>query len=193
MIARRLAMLATTALVAAALATGTGCERKPIQATPATPGADVPGITLAEAGNAGYPTENTDSGELLLRDGQYEDADLVSATLDDVSAAGDLDGDGAEDLAVVLVTSTGGSGVFRDLYVLRRTPAGLQVSAAGALGDRVVVNGMRVERGEVVVDLVVQRDTDPLCCPTLPVSYRFRLAGKELVELSGARRLHLKM
>lgn len=181
------------ALAVVLLMAGAGCERKPVQAVPATPATTVPGVALAEAANARYPTEINDSGVLALRDGRYEDADLVSATLDDLSAAGDLDGDGVDDLAVVLVTNTGGSGVFRDLYVLRRQAGALQVSAPGALGDRVVVNDLRIERDEIVVDLVVQRDTDPLCCPTLPVTYRFRLAGNELVELSGARRLHLKM
>ena len=37
-----------------------------------------------------------------------------------------------------------------------------------------------IERGEVVVDLVVQGENDPLCCPTQPVTYRFRLANDEL-------------
>lgn len=170
-----------------------GCERKPVQAVPATPATTVPGVAPDEAANARYPTDVNDSGVLTLRDGRYEDADLVSAALDDLSAAGDLDGDGVDDLAVVLVTNTGGSGIFRDLYILRRQAEKLLVSAPGALGDRVVINGLRIERDEVVVDLVVQSETDPLCCPTLPVSYRFRLAGNELVELSGARRLHLKM
>lgn len=181
------------ALIVLLLIAGAGCERKPVQAVPATPAATVPGVTPDDAANAGYPTDTNDSGVLALRDGHYEDADLVSAALDDLSAAGDLDGDGVNDLAVVLVTTTGGSGVFRDLYVLRRQAEKMLVSAPGALGDRVVVNSLRIERDEIVVDLVVQSDTDPLCCPTLPVSYRFRLAGNQLVELSGARRLHLKM
>ena len=175
------------------LATGllvlAGCERQP--PPPAVPPATPAGVTTEQAAAATYPTEVAADGTLTLRDGRYADADLVEATLED-EMAGDLDGDGVPERAVVLATSTGGSGIFRDLYVLRRAGDALQVSAPAALGDRVVVRGLRIERGEVVVDLLVQGETDPLCCPTLPVSYRFRPVGDELQETSGTRRVHLK-
>jgi len=178
---RLVATLAALALVLAA-----GCERKPAAA---------PGITVneSEAANATYPSENTASGLLRLHDGQYADDDLVSSELDALDAIGDLDGDGSDDRVVLLVTSTGGSGIFRDLYVLRRVQGQLQVSAPALLGDRVAVNGLRVERGEIVVDLVVQGNDDPLCCPTQPVTYRFRLDGNALVETTGQQRIYLKI
>ena len=65
------------------------------------------------------------------------------------------------------------------------------VSAPGFLGDRVEVQALRIERGELVVDLVVQAENDPLCCPTRPVTYRFRLANNELIEITGQRRVFL--
>lgn len=166
----------------ALLLAGCGREQPPVRAVPAV-------VSLTEAAAAGYPGEN---GTLQLRDGRYEDGQGLLANLDEWTAQGDLDGDGIDDLAVILVTSTGGSGQFRDLYVLRRDQGAVQVSAPGFLGDRVVVNGLRIERGEAVVDLLVQGDDDPLCCPSLPVSYRFRLAGDKLVETTGRQRLYLQ-
>lgn len=183
-------------LLLAALAI-TGCERK--QPPPDAPsaaqaaGALAPAVSREEAANATFSTENTASGFLQLRHGHFEDSDMVVADLDDLSAHGDIDGDGTQDLVVVLITSTGGSGVFRDVYALRRVNGQLVVSAAGLLGDRVVVNDLRIEHGEVVADLVVQGENDPLCCPTLPVTYRFRLAGNTLTEVSGQQRLYLRM
>lgn len=187
----RAALLSTLA----ALSAGCGCEREPVHASP-DPAALAELATAParqDAANARYPSENTESGHIPLENGRYENADGVTATLEEPVARGDLDGDGREDLAVVLSTGTGGSGLFRDLYVLRRAPGQpLRVSAPAALGDRVPVNALRIERDTVVVDLVVQGEKDPLCCPTLPVTYRFRLQGDTLVELSGARRLHLR-
>lgn len=176
-------------LVVACALLATACERRE-PASPGTGGSD--GVTTAQAANAVYPSENTESGRLALVDGHYEDRDMVSADLDGLSASGDVDGDGAPDRAVLLVTSTGGSGVFRELYLLRRKNGALQVSPPALLGDRVEVNDLRVENGEIAVDLVVQGADDPLCCPTLAVTYRFRLVNDALVETTGQRRVYLK-
>lgn len=153
-----------------------------------------PLVSLRDAGAARYPSEYVESGTLQLVDGHYEDSDLVDVELDPLSARGDLDGDGREDLIVLMITSSGGTGVFRDLYLLRRDAGGqLSISPPAFLGDRVDVNALRIDRGEVVVDLVVQGENDPLCCPTQAVTYRFRLAGAEgLVETTGQRRVYLK-
>lgn len=176
------------ALLAAALAV-TGCGRKE---EPAAAGAAATTtVTADEAAAATYVTENTTAGTMQLRDGHYEDGDLVVTDLD-LTAQGDLDGDGVDDRAVTLITSTGGSGVFEELYVLRRVNGQVLVSTPGLLGDRVEVNDLRIENGEVVVALVVQGDNDPLCCPTQHVTYRFRLTGNALVETTGQQRVYLR-
>ncbi|MFZ5755364.1 MAG: hypothetical protein ACOY3X_00505 [Pseudomonadota bacterium] len=177
----------TFLLLSALLATGCGPDPQPAAAP-----ADGSSIGRDEAGNASYASEYAASGTLKLVDGHYEDSDLTTADLDPLEARGDLDGDGREDLVVLLVTGAGGSGVFRDLHLLRRHGNVLQVSPPAFLGDRVDVTALRIEHGEVVADLVVQGENDPLCCPSVPVTYRFRLAGNALTETSGQRRVFLK-
>lgn len=191
--ARRAAgLVATVLLTAALLAMGllAACspEPQPPRAA-ANTGADA--ISRDQAANSTYPSEYVAGGALKLIDNHYEDSDLTSAELDALQVSGDLDGDGTHELVVLLNTGTGGSGLFRDLYVLRRQAGGLVVSAPGFLGDRVEVRALRIEHGELVVDLVVQGENDPLCCPTRPVTYRFRLANNELVEITGQRRVFL--
>lgn len=167
----------------------TACGRDP---QPPVPAGD-PTPARTDAAQARYSSEYSAGGTLQLVDGHYHDNELAAAELDSLEARGDLNGDGRDELAVLLITSTGGSGVFRDLYVLQRDAAGqLSVSTPGFLGDRVEVHGLRVERGEVAVDLLVQGENDPLCCPTQPVTYRFRLAGNTLTEISGQQRLYMK-
>ncbi|MFZ5724127.1 MAG: hypothetical protein ACOY33_10770 [Pseudomonadota bacterium] len=174
----------------AALLALSACGHEP--ETPPLPlTADTP-ISRSEAANAIYASENTASGRMQLVDGHYADDDLVTGDLDVTEARGDVDGDGRPDLAVLLVTGTGGSGVFRELYLLRRTPEGLAVSAPALLGDRVEVNALRIEQHDIVVDLLVQGENDPLCCPTQAVTYRFRLVAGELIETTGRQRVYLK-
>lgn len=190
------AAIGATAIVLA-ITLVAGCDRKP-EAPGAAPGtagaapAGAVGVSREEALNATYPSENTTSGSIRLVDGHYEDADLVDATLDDLEAAGDVDGDGTDDRVVVLSTSTGGSGIFHELYVLRRVQGRVVVSPPALLGDRVLVNDVKVERGEVVADLLVQGPEDPLCCPTQSATYRFRLVHDALTELTGTRAVFLK-
>lgn len=178
-----IATLATASLLAA-------CSPEPAP-PPAGKHSAPAGISRAQAANTAYASEYVAGGVIKLADNHYEDSDLSSAELDALDARGDLDGDGVDDLVVLLNTGTGGSGLFRDLYVLRRQADGLQVSAPGFLGDRVEVQALRIEHGTLVVDLIVQGENDPLCCPTRPVTYRFRLANNELVETTGQRRVYL--
>lgn len=97
-------------------------------------------------------------------------------------ARGDLDGDGREDAAVILLGSGGGSGVFVDLaLVLDRNGVPVHSSSV-ALGDRVQVHGVSIEGQEVVVDVTQHGPGDPACCPTQRVSRRFRYADGRLVD-----------
>lgn len=175
-------------LVIALGAMSASCERK--QETAA--GNVTSGVSENDAANATYATENTASGFMPLRNGHYEDSDRVVGELDALFAQGDLDGDGSADRAVLIVTSTGGSGVFEELYVLRRSNGQLTISAPAFLGDRVEVDELRIEHGNVVVNLLVQGANDPLCCPTQRVVYRFHLSGNTLIETTGQQRIYLK-
>jgi hypothetical protein len=97
-------------------------------------------------------------------------------------ARGDLDGDGREDAAVILLGSGGGSGVFVDLaIVLDRN--GVPVHAASApLGDRVQVHEIRIEGTDILVDVTQQGPGDPACCPTQNTTRKFHFADGRLVD-----------
>lgn len=176
------AWVALVITIAVILVSGCGCERD----KPATTGSPAP--TGDAAANAAFPSEHTVSGMIQLKEGHYQDDDLVSSELDELTARGDVDGNDTEDLVVVLVTNTGGSGIFYELYALRNEQPpqnnAIRVSIPAFLGDRVVVNKLRIEQNTIVVDLVVQGPNDPLCCPTLPVTWRFRLDGNSLVRIA---------
>jgi hypothetical protein len=63
---------------------------------------------------------------------------------------------------------------------MRRLP---QHIATAYLGDRVRVTSLTIESGELLVTLVSHAPTDPLCCPTLETTRRFRLRQGSLEEL----------
>ena len=101
-----------------------------------------------------------------------------------VHAIGDLDGDKAADAAVLLVESTGGSGRFYYLFVLMNRGGTLvQIEQPEWLGDRSVIERVRIEKGIVAVRFLTHRDQDPACCPTRRVENRYRLVNGKLVGL----------
>jgi heat shock protein HslJ len=138
--------------------------------------------------NAEYMSEWTKSGMVQLAGGEYrEQAAPGSATetvvmLTDQVAVGELNGQPAA--AVILVTDPGGSGTFYDLAIVIEQDGQLVNVATTSLGDRVQINSLSIEDGQVVVDMVTHGQDDPMCCPTKQVSQTYALEGDQLVKTS---------
>ncbi len=151
--------------------------------------APVPDEVMAAAANASYPLEYTATGTAQLTAGEYrEPAAEGSATeivvqLSDYLAVGELS-DGLPAIAVILVSQTGGSGTFYDLAVLTEQDGQLVPTAVTYLGDRIIINSLTIEEGQIIVDMVVQGENDPFCCPTQHVLKTYELQGEELIETS---------
>ncbi len=149
----------------------------------------VPDEVIVGAANANYPLEYTESGTAQLTDGEYREpvaadssAEIVIQMSDNI-AVGELN-DGQQAIAVILVSQTGGSGTFYDLAVLTEQDGQAVPTAVTYLGDRIIVNSLAIEDGQIVVDMVVQGQEDPFCCPTQHVVQTYELQGEELVQTS---------
>lgn len=122
-----------------------------------------------------------------LTDGRYQFGsdptaeDYVAINLADVFAFGDLDGDGVEDAAVLLVETYGGTGVFVSLAaVLDQDGTPKHISTA-FIDDRPVIFTLAIENGEILMNVVVHAPDDAMCCPTLAQTRTYRLGPRGLV------------
>lgn len=130
-------------------------------------------------------------GPVTLVDGRYEGAPFVpgAATrpivklVPGVIATGDLDGDDIDEVVVVLAHSSGGSGVFMYLAVVRDDGGKPENIATVRLGDRVKVLAVGIDDGRIVAELVEQGPNDPMCCPTSKVRRGWLLQDDVLVGL----------
>lgn len=160
------------------------------------PAAPQPGLAAqcaaaAEAlANLTYSTELFASGSVDLTGGEFRapaatgsaaevvvqvTEDAACGTLNDIPSA-----------AVILVSSSGGSGTFYSLHAvqpLEGTPAEV---AYTVLGDRVKVEGLAIEDNLIRVNLVMHATDDPLCCPTQAVTQSYALEGDQLRLVSTA-------
>jgi heat shock protein HslJ len=145
-----------------------------------------PVLSLDSLRNAEYLSLHTRSGGASLADGSYRERE-VSGTASEVVvnltrhiAYGQLDDRDAA--AVVLVTQTGGTGVFYDLAVMVNLGGKAINLATLNLGDRVRIESLAIVEDEIVVDMVSQGPGDPMCCPTQSIVAHYSLVGTALIR-----------
>ncbi len=138
--------------------------------------------------NLEFRTDWTASKTAHLVDGKYsEPAAPGSATktiikLHDLMAFGRAP-DGRPLAAAVLVTDPGGSGTFYDLAAVITRGGKPGHVATVNLGDRVKIESLVIENGQIVVEMITQGPDDPMACPTLRVVRRYVLQGEKLVSV----------
>lgn len=148
------------------------------------------GLSDEALANATYLSEFTESGEVTLTDGEFVtegsegDAESLRVLLTDHIARGDLNGDAVEDAAVIITSSTGGTGHFHDLAAVLNVDGEPQNVAIAELGDRVNVLDLAVADGQLVVQMVTHGLNDPMCCPSLAVTNTYALEGDVLAEVA---------
>jgi hypothetical protein len=145
-------------------------------------------LTIDELKRGEYRSEWSAKGKIKLNDGIYkekivpESATELVITLSHKMAFGDLNGDGSEDAAVVLISDPGGSGTFYDLAAVINGKGKPIHGASVFLGDRVKVEDVSIRSGKIVVKMVIHQRTDPRCCPSLKVEQEYVLQGDILAE-----------
>lgn len=150
-------------------------------------------LTIEVLKNTEYQVEYAADGKAKLTNGIYREKIVPdSATeliirLGDQYAIGDLNGDGAEDAAAILVSDPGGSGTFRDLAVVINQNGTYKNVATEFLGDRIKVNSISIKSGEIVIEMLKQGPGDPMFRPTLNVIQTYVLEGNKIWLLTKNR------
>lgn len=127
------------------------------------------------------------SGPVRLAHGEYRaaaapgSASEVTVRLTDMRAFGILNDTQAG--AVIINTSTGGTGTFRELALLTRTAEGWTNPDTLLLGDRVQVHSVAITEDEIGVSMKTHAPRDPRCCPTQEVQQRFVVRDNRLVPV----------
>jgi hypothetical protein len=169
-------VLATLLLVTLAFVAGCGGEPEP--------------LTAESLKNAEYL--GIYDGPVDLTDGMYEGEPFVEGGASrplvvfiEPYAFGDLDGDGVDDAAVLLVENSGGSGSFVYLAAVLNSNGSPVNMATTLLGDRAQVEELTIEEGRIKVKMLTHGPEDPMCCPSQESSETYTLVGDELVPEGG--------
>jgi len=104
--------------------------------------------------------------------------------VEDIHARGDLDGDGVSEAVVLLAESSGGSGVMTYLALVSWRNGAPQNLATVSIGDRVQIRSLRLDSGELILEVIKAGPKDAACCPTRKTRTICRLQDGHLVEAS---------
>jgi hypothetical protein len=146
------------------------------------------GLTIEKLRNAEYQSAYMTDGKARLTDGicrkkiMEDSAAEIVVRLTENIAFGELNW-GLNAAAVILQTDTGGSGAFTDLAIVINDEDTLENVASVFLGDRVKVQSLVIENGQVVLQIITHGPHDPMCCPTREVTKNYGLRGHRLIEL----------
>jgi hypothetical protein len=116
-------------------------------------------VTMSDVENAQYQSLSTGTA-IRLVDGTYQQPPLGNEDLKeyliqldrDHLAIGDINADGHEDAAVILVSRAGGSGTYRQLAILVYQDGGLVNVANRLLGDRVGIRSLAIAQGAITIE-----------------------------------------
>jgi hypothetical protein len=120
--------------------------------------------------NIEYRSEWTASGTAPLVDGEYSEtivpgaASKIVIKLHERMAFG-YTPDGQQLAVAMLIADPGGSGTFYDLAAVLFPDGKPQHVASVNLGDRVRIESLGIEDGEIVVQMIRQGPDDPMCPP----------------------------
>lgn len=138
--------------------------------------------------NLAYPIEAASSGIAQLTNGAFEEpaapgsAAMTRIQLGTAQVFGDINADGAEDAAVTLVVDSDGSGTFTYLAAVLDQNGTYQALPAVFLGDRITVQSLSIQPGQVIVDLLTRAADEPMSAdPTVEQHLTFNLINDQLV------------
>jgi len=146
-------------------------------------------MTVPMLENAEYRSEFSPEGTIRLVGGIHREKIVAGAAAElfvslGKVAIGDLNGDGFEDGAVVLVTSVGGSGTFRHLAAVLNRNGTPEHVAVLFLGDRIRVESLSIRSGRIEAAMLVHDSDDPMPQPTLKIIQKYELRNDTLVPVS---------
>jgi len=162
----------------------------PVEATSAPATSTSIPEEVREIRNARYQLGASDALQVVqLADGKFEQgtpggADFISVSLTDFLAVGDLNGDGANEVAALVSENYGGTGVFVFLAVYTNENGTLTFQNSTMVDDRPKLQVLSIENGEIFLDAIIHGMDDPMCCPELRTTRHYRLAEGDQLDMT---------
>ena len=135
-------------------------------------------------------TYTIDGAAVILSQGKASTSSAPGSTEETVTQifgqpiTGDINGDGKDDAAVMLVQSTGGTGTFYYVAAVLSTDRGAMGTNAVFLGDRIAPQTMEVGKNMITVNYADRKTNEPLsAAPSVGISKYLVLESSTLYDI----------
>lgn len=141
---------------------------------------------VKELRNAQYQLGATDALQVVsLTDGTFEQGtqgsdQFMSILMTEFVAVGDLTGDGTEEAVALISENYGGTGVFVFLTVFSDVDGIWTFQTSTMVDDRPQINALSIENDVIFLDAIIHGIDEPMCCPTLRTTRRYRFVDNLL-------------
>ncbi len=132
-----------------------------------------PGLTLQQLQNMSYLSPNFGT-PVQLKEGVYNEDSMAVSLLPQI-AIGDLNGDQINDAAVLLAENGGGTGTFVSLVVIVSQDGEFRQVGSAMIDDRPVIESLKIDDGDILLNAVVHGINDAMVSPTLGVKQTYKL------------------
>jgi hypothetical protein len=147
-----------------------------------------PTVAAFDPLNATYVVENQ---PVTLINGKAQSpiasdsAEQVLTNIFGQPAAGDLNGDGKPDAAIILTQNSGGSGTFYYVSAAINATSGAVGTNAILLGDRIAPQNITIQNEQIVVNYADRNPGEPMTTqPSVGITKYFSLDSSTLQEVS---------
>ena len=153
------------------MSTSTDLPHVPTQT--ATPPTETPGLTIEFIKNS-IVTAPEMQKSIQLMDGKFSenlaDGSTIMVYLNENVAFGDINNDGIDDAAFLIVESMGGTGIFYSITSFISSSQGFTQTNSRFIDDRAVIHSLMIDNGEVILNANVHAINDPMVNPTVTMT-----------------------
>ncbi len=114
-----------------------------------------------------------------LTDGKFTenmaDGSTLLVYLNENVAFGDINNDGIDDAALLILESMGGTGIFYSITAFISGSMGFTQTNSLFIDDRAIIHSLIIENGEVILNANVHGINDPMVNPTVTMTKTYHL------------------
>jgi len=163
-----------------------GTASPPVELRPVTTPASGQILTVERLRNAAYPLPEAGGNLIQFTDGKFRGPVVLGSTeelrftLVDRVGRGDLDGDGVEDAALLMIKDPTGDKPEYTLWAVINQGVAPDPRGVVLLGEKVQVGGMIIEDLKIFLDVVRPGPQDIVGMPTRRIKESYKLLGNRL-------------
>lgn len=133
-------------------------------------------------------TYNIEEQEITLVSGYSEinvDLSKITTQYFGNESFGDINNDGLDDSAFIVIQNSGGSGTFFYLVAAIESNNACAGTNGMFLGDRISIQNTEIKDGKIIVNYKDRKDTDPMVSfPSIDVTKQFKLEDGKIIDIT---------